>query len=58
MSFRFIRSQFFFHNTIIITLTAPFYSSNTHANVIKFRDIVNRRGKKPVDRGEVRRRWE
>jgi hypothetical protein len=27
-----------------------------HANVIRFRDIVNRRGKKPVDIGEFRRR--
>jgi hypothetical protein len=27
-----------------------------HANVIKFRDIVSRRGKKPVDIGEMRKR--
>jgi hypothetical protein len=27
-----------------------------HANVIKFRDIVNRRGKKPVDIWEMRKR--
>jgi hypothetical protein len=32
--------------------------SEIHANVIKFRDIVNRRGKKPVDIRERRKRRE